>query len=124
MAKQSKKTKRVNEEKITPIKTSDFTLASLVAVIPDTVIAAEIETKFTSGLGQITAILFRNGVLINMQSISSSGKIVFSDVQSRDSLAINGICTGKAEVSINIDTIPETPKEFNNEIIATGFIIL
>jgi hypothetical protein len=83
----------------------------------------DVAFTFTSGRGQVTSLLFRKGVLINMQSLSSSGNIRFSEVQSGDAISINGVCTGKAVIAVNTPTIPASPQQFNAELILTGFFI-
>src|SRR5215469_3690098 len=83
------------------------------AAAPDpTSVAATVSITFTSGLGQATAALFRKGMLINMQSVSTSGAIVFSDTQSGDAIAINGVCTGAASIVVSVPTTPGTPQNF------------
>jgi hypothetical protein len=84
---------------------------------------ADIDIVFSSGLGQATAVLFRNGVLINMQSISTSGTIHFTDVQSRDSISVNGVCTGSADITVSVPTNPPTPEHFTAGIIMTGYTV-
>ena len=100
-----------------------LTKTALVAKATPTSFSMRVGVDFLNGLGQATAVLFRNGVLINMQSISMSSTIVFSDVQSHDSLAINGVCAGDAVVNINVPTNPATPENFN-KIILGGYSIL
>jgi hypothetical protein len=101
----------------------EFTATSLVAEEAPHSLPIDVTFDFTGGIGQATALLFRKAVLINMQSISNSGKIRFSEVQSRDSISVNGVCTGKAVITVNTPTIPDSPQEFNAELILTGFLI-
>lgn len=96
----------------------------LVAVPKAVERSATVNVVFTSGIGQVTAVLFRNGVLINMQSISTDGNIQFSQVQSRDSISVNGVCAGNAVITISVPTNPGTPDTFSKEIIVAGYIIL
>jgi hypothetical protein len=134
MAKNAKKTK----PKALPVKSKpepstknnaktmtsrELTATPMVAAEAPHSLPVDITFDFTSGIGQVTATLFRKGVLINMQSISNSGKIRFSEVQSRDAISINGVCTGKAVITVNTPTIPDSPQEFNAELILTGFFI-
>ena len=93
-------------------KTQPLVRSSLVARSSALSAAADVEITFTSGLGQATASLFRKGILINMQSISMSDIIHFSDVQSGDVIVINGVCTGNAIIKINVSTAPTTPTNF------------
>ncbi|MET0393937.1 MAG: hypothetical protein ABW019_12385 [Chitinophagaceae bacterium] len=105
------------------IKSAKLSTNSLVATASASSKPASINFTFSSGIGQATASLFRNGVLINMQSISSSGAIGFSDVQSGDVTAINGICTGQAVISVSVPTTPATPKKFKAGLIIGAFLI-
>jgi hypothetical protein len=123
MAKSTKKTVIKSSKKIKSITTPKFTKSSLVAFSPGTVSSATVNVIFKSGIGQVTAVLFRNGVLINMQSISTEGDIHFSQAQSRDTISINGVCTGDAKITISVPTNPETPDIFSKEIIIGGYII-
>ncbi len=109
---------------VKPIKANKFTKHSLVALSDAAASSVGIQVDFTSGLGQLTAVLFRNGVLINMQSISTSGVIQFSEVQSRDTISINGVCAGDATVTVSVPTNPSTPENFSKQIIISGYIIL
>ncbi len=106
------------------VKSKRLMKSTLVAMASDISTAADVGVVFTSGLGQITALLFRNGVLINMQSISSSGNIHFSEVQSGDSISINGVCSGNADITLSVPTNPDFPEHFNAGIIMTGYTIL
>jgi hypothetical protein len=105
------------------MKPQELTTNSLVAEVTPHSQQIEVTFTFTSGIGQATSLLFRKGVLINMQSISSSGNIRFSEVQSGDSVSINGICTGKAVIAINTPTVPDTPEQFNAGLIMAGYLI-
>jgi hypothetical protein len=100
-----------------------FSTKSLVALIDGIAKPANIRVDFFSGIGQITAVLFRNGILINMQSISTDGDINFTDVQSRDTISINGVCAGSATIKISIPTNAPTPETFS-KIITTGYTVL
>ncbi|MBO9199368.1 MULTISPECIES: hypothetical protein [Niastella] len=129
MAKSAKKAKSKPEPqpeattKTTTMNTPILTTASLVAEGVDGSLTVDVTFMFSAGIGQATALLFRKGVLINMQSISSSGKIHFSEVQSRDSIAVNGVCTGTADITVNTPTIPESPLHFDEGLIISGFLI-
>lgn len=83
----------------------------------------DITFTFSSGIGQATAVLFRKGVLINMQSLSKSGNVNFSEVQSGDVISVNGVCSGNAVVAINMPTTPVTPEQFNAGLIIAGYLI-
>ena len=122
MAKSKKAAVKTAKSK--SVATNNVTAASAVALAPGTASGAGVQVDFTSGIGQLTAILFRKGVLINMQSISTSGVIQFSDVQSRDSIAVNGICAGNAVITVSVPTNPATPEKFSKEIIMSGYTIL
>lgn len=104
-------------------KPKKLSKTSLLATPTDLSVPVEVGFRFVSGIGQATASLFRKGLLINMQSISSSGNIHFSEVQSRDVISINGVCTGTADISVSVPTRPETPEHFDSGIILTGYLI-
>ncbi len=127
MAKSAKKAKpkpkpstKTKTETMNPLT---LTTNSLVAEEAPHSQQVDVTFTFTSGIGQATSLLFRKGVLINMQSLSSSGNIRFSEVQSGDAISINGVCTGKAVIAINTPTIPASPEQFNAGIIMTGYLI-
>lgn len=115
MAKSKKTKKAAGNKKLTG--------ASLIAAATGNSFQMTVNVNFLDGIGQATVVLFRNGVLINMQSISMGGDIVFSDVQSGDALAVNGVCAGDAIVTINVPTNPPTPQTFQ-KIILGGYSIL
>lgn len=104
-------------------KNRKFSKASLIAAASGFSVSADVNISFFSGLGQATAILFRNGVLINMQSISTSGTIHFQEVQSGDAIAVNGVCTGTADILLSVPSNPSTPEHFDAGIIITGYTI-
>lgn len=87
----------------------------LVAEVISGSMPATIGVTFNAGIGQMTASLIRNGVLINLQSISSSANIFFSDVRQGDLVTLIGIATGtssgtnSAIITISVPTIPSTP---------------
>lgn len=135
MAKTSKKAKpkpktrsipstntKTNTETMTS-SSQGLTASSLVAEEASHSQPVDVTFTFTSGIGQATAVLFRKGVLINMQSISKSGNVNFSEVQSGDVISVNGICTGKAVIAINTPTTPATPEQFNSGLIISGYLI-
>lgn len=100
-----------------------LTATSLVAASAPHSMQVSITFTFTGGIGQATSLLFRKGVLINMQSVSSSGTIQFSEVQSGDSISVNGVCTGSAQIVIDTPTVPASPQQFAAGIIITGYLI-
>jgi hypothetical protein len=129
MAKSAKKAKPKPKSKLST-KTKTETMnpqvlnsSSLVAEEAPHSQQVDVTFTFTAGIGQATAVLFRKGVLINMQSISSSGNINFSEVQSGDVISVNGVCTGKAVLAVNTPTTPATPEQFNSGLIIAGYLI-
>lgn len=138
MAKSAKKKKPASQASSTPsntkTKTNTMTTktnTSLPELTSNSLVAAEaphsktvnVTFTFTGGIGQATTLLFRKGVLINMQSLSSSGNINFSEVQSGDVISVNGVCTGNALLVINTPTTPVTPEQFNSGLIIAGYLI-
>lgn len=105
-------------------KAKKISTKDLVARLARASVSTNIDINFTSGIGQATASLFRNGVLINLQSVSNSATIFLSDVQRGDSISINGVCTGNATVAVSVPTSPKTPENFAAGNINTGYDIL
>jgi len=97
--------------------------SSLIALAAATSAPADVSFTFNSGIGQATTSLFRNGILINMQSISSSGNINLSEVQTGDVISINGVCTGTVDIAINVSTTPGTPEHFITGLIMAVYLI-
>lgn len=129
MAKSAKKAKakpkpkpttKTKTETMTP---QELTANSLVAEEAPHSQQVDVSFTFTGGIGQATSLLFRKGVLINMQSVSGSGNIRFSEVQSGDAISINGVCTGNAAITVSTPTVPDTPEQFNTGLIMTGYLI-
>lgn len=104
-------------------RTKKITRSALISAPAATSKSANVNCVFKSGIGQITASLFRQGLLINMQSISTSGTIHFAEVQRGDVISINGVCTGAADITIDVTTTPTTPQHFNAGIILAGYLI-
>jgi hypothetical protein len=105
------------------VKRKKLTRSVLVAVASGTSFPVTVNITFIGGFGQATVVLFRNGLLINMQSVSLSADVHFADVESRDSIAVNGVCAGSATVTIDVSTNPATPESFT-KIILGGYTIL
>jgi hypothetical protein len=125
-AKRSKPKRKPNttsNTKTETMTTQGLTANSLVAEEASHSQPVDVTFTFTNGVGQATAVLFRKGILINMQSISKSGNINFSEVQSGDVISVNGVCTGKASVIINTPTTPITPEQFNSGLIIAGYLV-
>jgi hypothetical protein len=129
MAKSAKKARpkpkpnTTTNTKTETMTTQELTANSLVAEAAPHSQTVDVTFTFTSGIGQATAVLFRKGVLINMQSISKSGNVNFSEVQSGDVISVNGVCAGKALVAINTPTTPVTPEQFNAGLIIAGYLV-
>lgn len=109
------KTETMNPQQLTP--------SSLVAEEAPNSQQVNVTFTFTGGLGQATAVLFRRGVLINMQSISHTGNVNFSNVQTGDVIAVNGVCSGNATIAISTDTIPGNPEDFTAGLIMASYLI-
>lgn len=81
-----------------------------------------ISVAFSSGVGQVTACLFRHGLQINMQA--TTGKDVqFSDVQQGDMISVTGIGTGTTNVHISVPTTPGTTDHFPGNIIMGSYLV-
>jgi hypothetical protein len=135
MAKSAKKKKPASRAKSTPTTNTktmttkantalpELTSNSLVAEEAPHSKTVNVSFTFTGGIGQATTLLFRKGVLINMQSLSSTGNINFSEVQTGDVISVNGVCTGIASLEINTPTTPATPEQFTSGLIIAGYLI-
>ena len=117
------KSKKTPAKKAAKPPVAKITKNELVAAAAPHSQPADVQCTFTGGIGQITATLFRKGVMINMQSISSTGTIPFVEVQTGDAISINGVCSGKALIRISVTTTPETPQQFAAGIIFAAFLI-
>jgi hypothetical protein len=115
--------KKLSKKSTAKKKPKKLTSSSLIALPTAASATANVNIVFKSGLGQITSSLFRNGVLINMQSISNSGDIHLSDVQSGDVVSINGVCTGTADITISVPTTPATPEHFTAGFLFGNYVI-
>ncbi|HEY9703726.1 MAG TPA: hypothetical protein V6C58_14860 [Allocoleopsis sp.] len=107
-----------------PARQRRFSRSSLIAEATTTSRLANVTINFFNGIGQVTASLFRKGILINMQSIATDGIIQFNDVQSGDTMSINGICTNRASLTISLPTHPATPDDFSKGAIVRGYLFL
>jgi len=74
----------------------------------------------------ITATLFQNltGAIIGHDSLTTTGTIVFNNASRGDVVSVNGVCTGKAKIEIDVATDPDTPVNFTAGNINFGFDIL
>jgi hypothetical protein len=86
----------------------------------------KVKVTFTGGVGMITATLFQNltGAIIGHDSLTTTGMIIFNNAGSGDVISVNGACTGKADIKIDVTTDPATPVNFTAGNINFGFDIL
>jgi len=73
---------------------------------------ANISILFTEGKGQLNIQLNRDGEEIANGSLQTSGTIPLADVQSRDVITLDGVCTGSAELNIDVPTKAATPTTY------------
>lgn len=85
--------------------------------------AATLNVQFTSGLGQLSAIVFRNGVEIDSDSITQTGSIIFEDVAVGDSISVSGECSGTTTITIDVGTNPATPTVFTEHVFDRGYTV-
>ena len=85
---------------------------------------ANIQIVFTKGLGQLKAELFRNGVNIACQKITISGTLPIPAAMPGDIISIDGICTGTASMTIDLQTSPVTPVTYEAGSFFGNFIVL
>ena len=86
--------------------------------------AATLTADFLLGQGHIDATLFRDGAAIAQGSNTNGGTIVFGDVRTFDSLAVNGICTNGIDITISTATNPGTPLHHTDTAIFDNFVFL
>lgn len=87
---------------------------------------AIISVTFTAGAGTLRATLFQylTGAPVASGMLQSSGQIRFDNAGKGDAISIDGVCTGKATISINVETSPQTPVTFYEGNINFGFDII
>jgi hypothetical protein len=114
--------KKAEKNKIETANTALLTATVAAAAVKATTVAV----TFKEGLGNLTATLFKNltGAIIGHDSLSSSGNIIFNNANTGDAISINGVCTGKAVINIDVATDPVTPVKFSAGNINFGFDIL
>ncbi len=72
--------------------------------------AVKLSITFKSGGGSISAILQYGGTTQDeKQSIDKSGDIEFPDAGSGDSITISVVCTGTAELTMDVETTRTYP---------------
>lgn len=110
--------KKKAAKKAAAASTSSFTPPKGMALVSlqRNAVAATVNITFKSGVGKLTAFLSRNGTLINMQSITRSADIFFSDVKKGDGLALVGASAGTTDIAINVSTSPVTPETISGPI--------
>jgi hypothetical protein len=62
-------------------------------------------------------------VLIKQGETEITGSIDLGNVSSRDTISINGNCTGTADVTITVATTPPTPTRYTNQNINDHFTV-
>ena len=84
-----------------------------------------INVTFNGGGGTLSAKLYQKGTgaLIEQGAINHSGNIILNNSNSGDVVGINGVCSGSADIVINVGTNPSTPQHFNAGTIHDGFIL-
>jgi hypothetical protein len=120
MATTKKATKKKSKMKILAAKTA------VSSFLDGELRPATVHVEFVNGLGTLTGTLFQNGTgsVIGHDSLNNSGNIVFNNAQSGDVIAINGLCTGSANISVDVATNPPTPVSFSEGNIHFGFDII
>lgn len=91
-------------------------------------VAATVGVTFFGGIGTATVALFRGGLLINMQTITASGAVNFSDVAQFDRITVDGVGTGAGTnatvITISVPTSPATPTSFPAGEFHIGYIVI
>lgn len=71
---------------------------------------ANLDIKFLNGIGHLSAIVFRNKVVVSKGELRRSGTITLNDIESGDSVSIDGVNSGTThlEIDVPIDPAPQT----------------
>lgn len=119
--------KKANKSAITMVNFND-TISSIPARLAATAIAVNVAVAFYSGVGTATVALFRGGLLINMQTLTTSGSVNFSEVNQFDRITVDGVGTGTVDnatvISISVPTSPVTPTNFPAGEFHIGYLVL
>ncbi len=113
MAKKQKAVKADLPKKNNPVCADTVNAPTIrMAAVPLKSCAANIDVTFEMGLGHLSAKLFRNQAVIANGSIRRSGRITFNDVEVGDSIAIDGLGTGSTHLAMDVNSNPQTPRNY------------
>ncbi|MFT3678006.1 MAG: hypothetical protein QM781_19095 [Chitinophagaceae bacterium] len=119
--------KKTNESAITMVNLNN-TISSIPARLAAVSVSANVGVTFFGGVGTATVALFRGGLLINMQTITASGSVNFSDVAQFDRITVDGVGTGTGAnatvINISVPTSPATPTNFPAGEFHIGYIVI
>lgn len=119
--------KKANKSAISMVNFNN-TISSIPARPAATSLVASVGITFFGGVGTATVALFRSGLLINMQTLTASGSVSFSDVAQFDRITVDGVCTGAGAnatvINISVPTSPATPTNFPTGEFHIGYIVI
>ena len=125
--KKAAPSKKANKSAITMVNFND-TISSIPARLTAVSVAANVGVTFFGGVGTATVALFRSGLLINMQTLTASGSVSFSDVAQFDRITVDGVGTGAGAnatvINISVPTSPATPTNFPAGEFHIGYIVI
>lgn len=119
--------KKTNKSAITMVNLNN-TISSIPARLAAVSVSANVGVSFFGGVGTATVALFRSGLLINMQTLTASGSVNFSDVAQFDRITVDGVGTGTGAnatvINISVPTSPATPTNFPAGEFHIGYIVI
>ncbi len=119
--------KKPNKSAITMVNFNG-NIASIPARLTAVSVAANVSVTFFGGVGTATVALFRSGLLINMQTLTASGSVNFSDVTQFDRITVDGVgpgaVTNATVINISVPTSPATPTNFPAGEFHIGYIVI
>lgn len=65
-----------------------------------------IGVEFKNGIGHIDATLIRAGATISGGSLRRTGTITFNNASSGDTISLDGVCSGTADLNIDVPITP------------------
>ncbi len=97
---------------------------SLLGFTSSTTGTADFKFEFFEGVATATVTLFRDGQIVDSQTVSDDGTLHFSDVRSRDTASVKGTCAGTGKITVSVDTRPASPTSLKAGKIIERYTIL
>ncbi len=86
---------------------------------------ANIIVQFNNGIGHVNVTLIRDKAIVSKGNLRRSGTITLNDVESSDTVSIDGACAGTThlDIDVNIDPSPST-RDYDSGDIFDDFDIV